>query len=608
MNNNEQELPAATRKLIADQKAAIVELSAQNATNYEIARRATSTSLVPAVVVSVSTYGLTIEEFEVGQEVQVCRGEHSGLNGIVQAVRPEDGEVDILSITGVERTVCVVQNQDEFPPVFGPDGDPIEEPTYWDYHPGRIFQLTPEDEVQYLIVSNPDQTGHFFYTEIPQFDEDGVLLNGGIAQAFYLGRYSAVCPVGTPFGSVEIRVAGEIRIAELPKEFDVNPGDQVLINDKDQIISAGGKLIPGESAKVEGYIQLGNLYKVTTVQRSFYVTPLAGDSYEVGDEVVLDSYEQFIVCKGLEVKKTVPDSFVRVHAEDIAGQDFAVDMIERKIFWPHKHKDLYEKHGKLPPKGFLLKGPPGCGKTMLGKYLATRLVEEHEGRGADTAFQSIGPTEFLTMWVGETERKIREMFGKAKKHFEEHGYPQVIFLDEIEQMFRKRGSSNWSSIQDNVITTFLNEMDGIETSYAILIGTTNRPDILDPAVIRPGRLDCTVEIARPDLAAAQSILWIYLQKSHLGDVTDEELTEMMTNTLNLLETIPTKSEKSLWEERSGALLMQIVEDAKELAIEEAIKSQADVPLRWRHLETAIQNRAEQDNSQSYIEDKEEVPV
>src|SRR6476659_9155144 len=189
-------------------------------------------------------------------------------------------------------------------------------------------------------------------------------------------------------------------------------------------------------------------------------------------------------------------------------------MIKDAIELPYLYGDLFKEHELQPPKGILLYGPPGCGKTLIAKAvansLAKRVAEKTGSAQAHSYFLNIKGPELLNKYVGETERQIRLIFQRAKERSAE-GFPVIVFFDEMDSLFRTRGSGISSDVENTIVPQLLSEIDGVETlKNVIVIGASNREDMIDPAILRPGRLDVKIKIERPDIESAAQIFSRYL--------------------------------------------------------------------------------------------------
>jgi proteasome-associated ATPase len=281
----------------------------------------------------------------------------------------------------------------------------------------------------------------------------------------------------------------------------------------------------------------------------------------------------------------------------IGGQDEAIRLIRDTIEGPLLHPEVYERFQKKPLKGILLFGPPGCGKTLIGKATAYNLTQEYNkatGREMREYFMYINGPKILNMWLGETERMVREIFATAREKAAS-GHLVFIFIDEAESILRTRSSGRYLNIANTVVPQFAAEMDGlVKLENVVVLLTSNRPDYIDPAILRPERIDRKVKIRRPDRKASRDILGIYL---HDGIPLDRSAVEasggspeaarafLLGETLEFLyrrnaETrflevfFRNGSSKVLhWRDLlSGALLMSVVERAKDYAIKRAIES------------------------------------
>ena len=316
-----------------------------------------------------------------------------------------------------------------------------------------------------------------------------------------------------------------------------------------------------------------------------------------GDEVRLDSSGRFAVehLPGQESKEYFLEEVPELPWEKVGGQEGPIKLIRDTIEQPLLYPEVFERFEKKPIKGILLYGPPGCGKTLLGKATAYNLTQEYSkriGKPVKEYFMAISGPKILNMWLGETERMVREIFKTARQKAKE-GRLVFIFMDEAESVLRTRSSGRWLNISNTVVPQFCAELDGLQSlDNVVLMLTSNRPDYIDPAVLRPERIDRKVKINRPDRQAAIQILSIYL---HAGipldppvlekwdgevDCARKELIEQLADHLwrKNKETEFLKinfrngqSDTLYWKDLvSGALLKSIVDRAKDRAIERAI--------------------------------------
>lgn len=305
--------------------------------------------------------------------------------------------------------------------------------------------------------------------------------------------------------------------------LELKPGDCVkLAPNSSQIIGLSADLGVGSICLIKNVID----DNFSEVDLNGSIRRIANGSFskkiESDDRVILDSSGSIIIAR-LEKAKTrfKLGSKPTVTWDDICGQEDAKRQLKEMIEIPYKCPKLYQYYNLSQPKGALLFGPPGCGKTMLLEAIATSMSEMHGSEALESGFITIKGPEVLDMYVGLAEKAIRQIFEMARRHKAKYNYPAVIVIDEAEALLSKRGSGKNSDMEKTIVPTFLTEMQGIDDSSAIVFLCTNRPDVLDPAVIRDERLDRQIKVSRPDKKAAQAIFLKNIARYPLSGSAEE---------------------------------------------------------------------------------------
>jgi len=286
-------------------------------------------------------------------------------------------------------------------------------------------------------------------------------------------------------------------------------GQALVLNDKMQIMEATDHYMVGPIGSVDGLLGDG-MAEVGVKQEKRLVYFEDDMPIELGDRVALDRNISVIIRNMGKEQPSYTSTYEPLAWDDIGGHTAAKEELISAIELPAKHPELFKMYGDVVPKGILLYGPPGCGKTLLGRGAATSLGKTHGASDNKGFFYLKGP-ELLDKYIGNSEASIRQIFTYARDHRKREGYPAIIFIDEAEALLATRGSRKSSDIDSTIIPTFLSEMDGFDPSSALIILATNLPDSLDPAVTREGRVDRKILVGPPDKDTAELIGNIHLK-------------------------------------------------------------------------------------------------
>lgn len=325
-----------------------------------------------------------------------------------------------------------------------------------------------------------------------------------------------------------IYLEGKFQEVAYLDDLELAPGQMVKVNEKMIIVDlAGTPPAVGAIVTVRRVINA----QVSEIETGGNIQVVMHGSLpepEVGDRVILDSSGIIMMANlGKNDERYQLAAATNVSWDDVGGLEQAKRDVIEAIELPYKNPGIYTFYGKKPVKGLLLFGPPGCGKTLLAKAVATAVASMNGNQVTDTSFIYIKGPEILDKWVGNSEANIRSIFQRARDHKRDHGYPAVVFIDEADAILARRDSGISSDMGRTIVPMFLAEMDGLEESGAIVLLSTNRPDILDSAVTRDGRIDRKIRITRPGVGEMCDIMRIHMAHVPLAEDTEENRTAMV---------------------------------------------------------------------------------
>ncbi len=407
-------------------------------------------------------------------------------------------------------------------------------------------------------------------------------------------------------GTINISSGGRKLRVNVHPEIDpksLQPGQELMLNEALNVVEACTYEIQGEVVSLKEMLGLDRALVIGNADEERVVQigePLRNRTLRAGDALLLDARSGFVLehLPKPEVEELILEEVPDIAYQDIGGLSSQIEQIRDAVELPFLHADLFAEHQLKPPKGILLYGPPGCGKTLIAKAVANSLakqVAEMTGRPSGRSyFLNIKGPELLNKYVGETERQIRLIFQRAKEKSNE-GVPVIVFFDEMDSIFRTRGSGVSSDVENTIVPQLLSEIDGVEQlKNVIVIGASNREDMIDPAILRPGRLDVKIKIERPNKDAAGDIFSKYLLAT-LPLATDvleradgdreAALQRMIRETVErmysdadenrFLEVTYANGDKEVLyfkDFNSGAMIENIVSRAKKMAIKRFLKT------------------------------------
>jgi len=404
-------------------------------------------------------------------------------------------------------------------------------------------------------------------------------------------------------GLILVSVNGrKMRVALSPEVSaeHLHSGLEVVLNDSMNVVAVGQYSDHGELVTFKELLGDGTRALVkgrSDEDRVVHLAgPLLGVALRVGESLLLDSKSDYVlerIAKS-DVETLVLEEVPDIDYDDIGGLGDQIELIRDAVELPFLHPDLYSQYHLKPPKGILLYGPPGCGKTLIAKAVANSLAKKvNAGQGDHRSyFLNIKGPELLNKYVGESERQIRTIFQQAREKASS-GSPVIVFFDEMDSVFRTRGSGVSSDVETTIVPQLLSEIDGIERlDNVIVIGASNREDMIDPAILRPGRLDVKIKVERPDAQSAADIFAKYLTldvpihaedlAKHGGDVA-VTVGAMIRSVVDVMYATTAENEflevtyingdtEVLYfkDFSSGAMIENIVSRAKKFAIKSAI--------------------------------------
>ncbi len=422
-------------------------------------------------------------------------------------------------------------------------------------------------------------------------------------------RQGAVLSVNN--GLVSIATGSGLVEAINPPKLELQSGDMVVLTpDTMQIVD---KLCSEPIGRTATFVkELENGKSEVEYTGSTKIVFSGSKKMEKDDRVILDTTASVIIDNlgKMETKYTFDTggSFDKVEWKDIGGLEEAKMELIQAIEMPYKFPEIFKYYNKKPLKGILLHGAPGCGKTMLGKAVATSLSKIFKGSGG---FIYVKAPELLNRYVGATEETIRLLFQQAQQFKKDRGFPAVLFIDEADAILAKRGSRKSSDMDRTIVPMFLSEMDGLEDSGAIVMLVSNRPDTLDSAVVREGRIDIKIKVDRPTAQVAYDIFLIYMKGKPLGSKCNPKKLSVQArdelfspkHVIYLVKTREGVVPMTLGHMATGSMIASIVERATSIALQRDIQAKTKTGILEKDVSSAVYAQVRQTKE---VEHKEEL--
>lgn len=536
---------------------------------HKLLKQLTTTPLVLATVLRVFDNLPDPSQYKAGMNIKILKGgRYEFQNGTLLSTVDSRGRVQVELANGSRQTYQAFNIQpSQLELVSNGSTDPTG------FKPGA--------EVRVIM---PGKRSHGWIGEIiAQYESYGEVLvrfKPGLEDYFYVGLPVQIVPTNLPDATAIVVFEGKYFEVLVPADKSISAGDTVKLNTQTmQIVDVAPQVHAGEVSIVRRSID----DKTTEVEYQgatrVVLNGKLSSKPEVGDRVILDASATVIgVNLGKEDERFSFTMETNVSWDDIGGLKDAKKQMIEAIELPFRYPDIYKHYGKKPVKGVLLYGPPGCGKTMLGKATASALSKLHNGNSVASGFIYVKGPEILDRFVGVAESTVRSIFQRSRKHYQLHGYPAVIFIDEADAILGKRGMGISSDIERTIVPQFLAEMDGLEDSGAVILLATNRADILDPAIVRDGRVDRKVKITRPDIDATRDIFHLNLKNIPLfngythKDLAEDAALELFSEQRVLYKIQLSGNQKNqilrftLGDLVSGAMVAGIVDQATSVAL------------------------------------------